>query len=650
MSYSLKDFATQCLWLELPVSASAVAASLNYYPPISLRQVMSTYVTPPSGGLGSNSNYFLASDGNPVTDLSVIIDITEDMVADFGLSFQLNGWSPPGANCVWQQYCFLFDTSDPAPRLQYMIGNWPAPGFDNTKPNKDLIRYSKTLLTLPVPSPTQSGATLPTGCQLTIRLKNDSAGNIIGVTFLFVDNDGNPTSSQLIRLTSLSVDGIPSEPITQAALAPISAFQLNLVGEHNSQYTYLATGAGTITYVATSPLTVLTKRPSYAPYSGDTAEEANSAYYGLPAGPCARFTQRFRASQTTPDYKAGGRFAVSQQFGAEQTNLYAVDRAGQLDVFSVQGSGNWSRITGLGPVGLAHPGAAVAASEDFYAIDRTNVFLVDQLGQLNVFGVDSQGNWSGPDKMVAQTNSCSGANLAVSQQLGVANQTDVFLVDKNGQLNVFSFLIPPIPIGPAGLAVPGAAVAVSQQFGAPDQTDVFLVDTNGTLNMFFVQGPGNWSTQPTLIGPAGIFPEKAYVAASQQFGAPDQTDVFVVDNNGQLNMFWVQSTGNWSAQPTLIGPKGLALAGAPTAVSQRFGVPDETDVFVVDKHGTLNMFSVQGTGSWSTQPVLIGPPGIAPSASQSSKGAFVAVSLQFGLANQTDVFVLNVAGQRDTQS
>src|ERR1700683_614701 len=50
------------------------------------------------GSWKSNVNYFIGGDCVPVLDLSVTIAVTQDIVADFGFSFQLNAYSPQGAN------------------------------------------------------------------------------------------------------------------------------------------------------------------------------------------------------------------------------------------------------------------------------------------------------------------------------------------------------------------------------------------------------------------------------------------------------------------------------------------------------------------------------------------------------------------------
>src|ERR1017187_948614 len=154
-------------------------------------------------------------------------------------------------------------------------------------------------------------------------------------------------------------------------------------------------------------------------------------------------------------------------------------------------------------------------------------------------------------------------------------QTDAFVVDNNGTLNVLWVVQAgdwggPLGVGPAGFAPAGAAVAASQQIGL-NQTDVFVVDSAGQLNVSWVDNAGAWSG-PLGIGPAGIFPPGAPVAASQQIGL-NQTDVFVVDNNGALNVAWVVEAGAWGGAAP-IGPAGTFPPGAHAPASRQFGGVD----------------------------------------------------------------------------
>jgi hypothetical protein len=334
-------------------------------------------------------------------------------------------------------------------------------------------------------------------------------------------------------------------------------------------------------------------------------------------------------------FVAGGGVAASQQFGGNQTDLFSVDQNGRLNVSWVDNAGPWQGPMAIGPAGIAPPGAFLAASRQF-GLTQTDVFLVDQNGQLNVFWVDGFGGWNGPEKIGPAGVASPGCPLAASQQFG-GNQTDVFLVDKNGQLNVFwvdnaGAWNGPEKIGPAGFAKPGGFVAASQQFGLT-QTDVFVVSESGQLAVFWVDGFGAWKG-PEMIGPAGIASPGCPLAASQQFGG-NQTDLFLVDKNGQLNVFWVDNAGAWNG-PEKIGPANFAMAGSYLAASQQFGLT-QTDVFVVDQNGQLNVFWVDGWGAWKG-PEKIGPAGIA------EPGCRLAASQQFGLS-QTDVFLVDKNGR-----
>jgi hypothetical protein len=165
----------------------------------------------------------------------------------------------------------------------------------------------------------------------------------------------------------------------------------------------------------------------------------------------------------------------------------------------------------------------------------------------------------------------------------------------------------PVLVGPAGLAKTGAAIAASQQFGALNQTDVFVVDENEQLNVFWVEGAGAWSN-PVKIGPTGNAPSGAALAVSQQFGATNQTDVFLVDKNGQLNVFWVQGTGAWNG-PQKIGPAGIAASGAFVGATRQFGAI-QTDVFVINKTGVNGpgwptVFWVEGADQWNGPSALV---------------------------------------------
>jgi hypothetical protein len=147
------------------------------------------------------------------------------------------------------------------------------------------------------------------------------------------------------------------------------------------------------------------------------------------------------------------------------------------------------------------------------------------------------------------------------------------------------------------MATSTTPVVSSNQFGIANQTDVFRVAPNGAVEVFWVQGGGVWNG-PLAISPANTAPPGAHLAVSAQFGVPNQTDVFVVANNGAANVLWVQGAGNWNG-PLAISPASTAPAGAPLAVSNQFGIPNQTDVFVVAINDATSVLWVPGAGAWN---------------------------------------------------
>src|ERR1700733_4851424 len=131
-------------------------------------------VPAPPGGLGSSSNYILYSDCKPITDLSVAIDVTQELFGNLGFSVQLNAYSPPGEKLTWQQYFLSLQTSNgpftPCEIYGY-IDNWPNPVSGPV-----LVGAAPGLLSLP-------NSAIPAGSKLTISLGNDAHGNVISVTF-----------------------------------------------------------------------------------------------------------------------------------------------------------------------------------------------------------------------------------------------------------------------------------------------------------------------------------------------------------------------------------------------------------------------------------------------------------------------------------
>jgi hypothetical protein len=148
-------------------------------------------VPPPTGGLGSNSNYVLSSNPSsqctPITGLTVTIDITQDLVLKSSTSFFVNGYSiqlncssPPGFINAWQQFVFLIYTPDIGYSELDVAVN------DYTVKEDELLNDLDTVLRLP-------SNTLPAGYQLQIQLKTDANNNVVGAQYVVNDIGFPPT-------------------------------------------------------------------------------------------------------------------------------------------------------------------------------------------------------------------------------------------------------------------------------------------------------------------------------------------------------------------------------------------------------------------------------------------------------------------------
>jgi Ricin-type beta-trefoil lectin domain-like len=262
--------------------------------------------------LGSNSNYILYSKCNPLINGFVSIEITQDVVcksvgppppglckgggSTFGFSFQLNCYSPKGSKCAWQQYVVGFwQNSSGGFNVVYGIDNWPVKG-----PNL-INNGSPTFATLP-------SSVLPTGYTVIIGWGNEetSSGsswnpNVTGAFFILTDNNGNQIGRASQTLTSIS-------GASSSDLAPIIAFELNVVGPINGESAVLSSGTGYINYVLLQPnLSVTVAEPSCTEKNVVTCETANTFYGPLPDNnPNTTFKQSFIVSSSKPMvFKAG---------------------------------------------------------------------------------------------------------------------------------------------------------------------------------------------------------------------------------------------------------------------------------------------------------------------------------------------------------
>jgi hypothetical protein len=239
---------------------------------------------PPESGLRSNSNYFLCNCSN-ILDLTVTIDVTEDIQGSDGFSFQVNCYSPSGVDGI-QQYVI---TVDPQGTLYAAVDNWTY----YSGHVHQLINYFPSIGSLP-------NATLPAGYSLTISLKNDNHGNITAASYNVNDENGHSVASKTIKLLQLDLYQ-STNPVTSTDLAPIVAVTMDFVDWANGNATVLSSGAGVFVFEASTPMTVSNAEPSCVELDGATLERANSIYGQMPAGPSQSMTQSFATSaQVSP--------------------------------------------------------------------------------------------------------------------------------------------------------------------------------------------------------------------------------------------------------------------------------------------------------------------------------------------------------------
>jgi len=248
-------------------------------------------VAPPSEGLGSNFNYFLADGGNAITGLNVEITFAEPLISTSnGFGFQLNGYAQelsgaPSTTPTWQQYVVFTEPGDKT--LYGIIDNWK--GTVPAGTDAQIINDETSITTLSKANQIPAGAT--------INIAPIYSSNVItGITYEYTPPGGTAVSKS-VTLTNLDVYGT-SKKITSQYESPISALTLNIVGDYDGNDGVFSSGSGTIVYKATQPLTVLTTEPSYTSFQDGTGETANTVYGKLPVSDSTTITQTWGISDS----------------------------------------------------------------------------------------------------------------------------------------------------------------------------------------------------------------------------------------------------------------------------------------------------------------------------------------------------------------
>ncbi|MCJ1392075.1 hypothetical protein MMC18_004942 [Xylographa bjoerkii] len=253
----------------------------------------------PSGGLNSNTNYFLGAGGDALSGVTVTTNIDEDFISTTnGFGFQLHTFSkyiPGTTKAVAQQLIIYSDagTTD----LNSWIFTY-AGSFEDGTAKAGFINVRKSLATLPAKNTIKAGSSLKF-----TPIIDSSSSNLLGCTYTYTPAGGSAVSNQLLNTDSIvSTTG---QKATTADLSPIITFTLDIVAQYNSEVATLSIGQGSISYTASTvagpqPLTAITFAPSYSNFNGTTQESANIIYAGLPGNRPIDASQLFGTTPPVP--------------------------------------------------------------------------------------------------------------------------------------------------------------------------------------------------------------------------------------------------------------------------------------------------------------------------------------------------------------
>jgi hypothetical protein len=254
---------------------------------------------PPLAGLpvGTNWlttdwNYFLYSGGAPLTGVTAVINIDENLTIDpeYGAGFQLNCYSQvePRKDDFWQQFVFEIDAS--TNQVWAVIAGWSGQG----------IHDEFVFFWGPEPVCTLDSGVIPAGCIFEIQVHAGGASfpgnNITGATFSVYQNvlvDGHFAEQMLLGTQLLNiigqklwVDGVmTSNKATYEDCQPIVAMTFNVSSSGGGNPALLSGASGSVTISASQALTALNTEPAPLNFlKGDqeTGENSNVICAQLP--------------------------------------------------------------------------------------------------------------------------------------------------------------------------------------------------------------------------------------------------------------------------------------------------------------------------------------------------------------------------------
>jgi len=324
------------------------------------------------------------------------------------------------------------------------------------------------------------------------------------------------------------------------------------------------------------------------------------------------------------------KLAAGRNLVSNHTDVFVSCADGTLAVCSVSGNGIWQP-----PLPICAPGIVYSSSTEialFSSAAESVIAIADLNGALNLYSrTVLNGGWQ-YSPITPDGATLPGASLAFTTSPDGA--LAIAFVDAAGKLSVCTRAVfgdwTTQALTPAGFAIPGTFVAASTQSvlakaGFPPQftaiASVYAVNVSGALQHFWLGSSGSW--QQDQMSPENQFHSSSAIAVLERgtFAFAPETNIFVVDGDGALNVF-LGDTGQWQVQK--LTAAGFTVAGASVAATSS---GDGANAFVADVAEALHVFSSQGGGPWSNQ-FTSGSGLVAPAAS-------LVATPQFGAASGT---------------
>ena len=263
-----------------PISATLIISGDTWSAPVAIPIVARCW--------SNNHNAILVNNCENLTNLTVSLEVTEDLitVGNVGFTLQLNCFPQTtpkvnGYSLKWIQYVIDVYSNSVYWGIQY----WSAQTVKKKTPGHGFNPSGNYTKSPPFASATSNQ--MPKGSVMEIALTTDSSGNVTRVIFSTTDPKGKVSSYTY------------PDPFNALPLAAIYGFQVNLLAAPSAAPIKFKSGAGTLTYTVspgtlavqtTNTCTIAVTSNPNTPPSGYTditggfqgwASEQSDAVYGI---------------------------------------------------------------------------------------------------------------------------------------------------------------------------------------------------------------------------------------------------------------------------------------------------------------------------------------------------------------------------------